>query len=341
MVYGRFEIAQFLLDHGASPDASYNPGDILNGRDLTALLNYDTDRFCNRNPSKAPMVRSEEESYRDRVLGMFRQLLNIGCESPDPWFLALRGATEFEHRAKILLDHPDCTFEYELESLRSNAWVVTMFDLTGSSSEVPLQLYEKLAKKYQFDFRAKTEDGASLLHLYILHIAFFSKEVDISYNKVDILAHCTNMLKLGCDPCSETYHGVPVTFLPMLYSNESFTISMWFEALLGVGINIHKVARHAFRRLKPASFSYLVQEWEVGDETLRQACADLHSLQEYVLGQFARVGVYPDASWWEDNDQEEVKMSVSSIDYVPTTLHDPDRQSGVVRRREGHALESD
>ena len=314
-------------------------------------------------------------SYRDRFLSMMRQLLDAGYDSPSPQYLALCGVFVFQDWMTILLSHPSCALSYELESIRSNVDIVSMsWCLIGYAGfrqadesqplsfedwlwdndgppweyEESLQEYGKLARKYQFNMNAENDHGVFPLRQYVCSMTRWSKLSNRGMIQQPPLLHCTVLLKSGANLCAENearYPGETITLLIVLANIEHFAVHVWFSALVTANINVHSVARHAFRRLRYTSasgFVDLLQDTlEMFDESLIDAVASLSSLQQFVLNKFSEAGVHPDSTWFRDDEGSETGFSASAIDFIPATLHDPQRPERTMRRRNGHIMDFD
>ena len=170
-------------------------------------------------------------------------------------------------------------------------------------------------------------------------------------------ARVKGLLEMHADPCMISGQGLTPTFQAFICYDSPWGIdlkwgeiigSFWISILRASNIDVTAVARHSFRicRTNDNLLRKLHSYCGLDQRNHYQSCLHGHcamsrfqstkDLEDFLLDAFGKCGIYPDESWWmQGKERNEWDMSTTSIDFIPQTMYDAEKQDMVVKRRKG------
>ena len=178
----------------------------------------------------------------------------------------------------------------------------------GSSlfTENDAQSFESLIHLLGLDVNAQYRFKHTLLHK-LMFSTFFVEVV--------ITSQLRSLLLLGANPCLLNDRNES----PMLLALGRGWHVLWCRILAETGFNVNAIAKHTYK-------------------TCASAGERLHGLFHKVsrpemLRLFAEASIYPEMSWFEDDDDNIYSLETSGVDFIPATVHDESRDTKGMKQR--------
>jgi hypothetical protein len=183
------------------------------------------------------------------------------------------------------------------------------------------------------------------------------------------------LIALGADPCQLNGRGITATILIVacFWSNahERWVLeqdihkfptnstwdelelfgNLWISALAAANTNVNAIVRHSFRLchknyklLQEVHNTHCIlydcpEEFQFQSTPLFKEPEDLRFA---ILTVFKHLGIYPDESWWlnDDDKPNEWEMSATGVDFTPQTMHSkPTGEEMEIKRRKPRDFE--
>ena len=158
------------------------------------------------------------------------------------------------------------------------------------------------------------------------------------------------LLKDGTNPCFSDSYGMT----PTMRALEHGTLSRWVEALSNSGLSIEAVSLHTLSNITPEVVRRLKNKYEQNHSGLypqakgRFTCfvqrmydglTSVACFRQYICEELAKNGCHIRMPF--ANDLSPFELRSSSINFVPSTLHDPERATKSLHRRKRAEYPSD
>ena len=283
---------------------------------------------------------------RNEVSNLWRSLIKkYGLDLP---FQLLQGhpLEVFKEIVDIILHDHD--YEWELDDLRNNVSMVLIRYPFESYSEKSFEDYladsnevGRLMSRLGMNFQSRDEWDCNCLHLAFP--VFVTRRNDLN-QRMRVRVFLSRLLRYGADPCATDVNDVTPTMLALVLN----WVPEWFGALAENGISIDKIAHHTVHVLGTESRLLLLdhlghlRNWYektpfLCELAIREgaevALRNLESFKSFMYSQFAQHGCYPDPYTSSDEEPNVYSLSTSAVDFKPSTVYDPDRAVGQIRRR--------